>query len=284
MSTLDVESLQRVALTVREHVLRMSTNGGCFTGASLSCVDILVYLYAIGLRISPSTTTSSGRDYLLLSKGHDVPALYGTFAELGYIRRERLNNHLKIHDDLYWHPNRSIPGVEFHSGSLGHLLSVGMGIATDVKLRGGENKVVIVVGDGECNEGTIWEGALVASAHRLSNVIVIVDRNAFQANAPTEELIPLEPFAEKWKAFGWQVFDADGHDMVQLHDVYQQAFRATAPTVIIAHTVRGKGVPSIERRADRWFCNFTAAEVEQLINELHGSDVAVLSSETLVVR
>jgi transketolase len=111
-----------------------------------------------------------------------------------------------------------------------------------------------------------------------------VDRNAFQANAPTEELSPLEPFAEKWRAFGWQVFDADGHDMVQLHDAYQQACMATTPSVIIANTIRGKGVPSIERRADRWFCNFTATEVEQLIHELHGTDVAVLSSETLVVR
>jgi transketolase len=284
MSTLDVESLQRVSLRVREHVLRMSTNGGCFTGASLSCVDILVYLYTTGLRMSPSMINNPGRDYLFLSKGHDVPALYGTFAELGYIQRERLQQHLKVTDDIYWHPNRSIPGVEFHSGSLGHLLSVGMGVATDIRLRGGSNTVVVVVGDGECNEGSMWEGALVASAHGLSNLIVIVDRNAFQANAATEDLIPLEPFASKWESFGWTTWTVNGHDMNDLHRAYQETRTCTTPAVIIADTVRGKGVPSIERRADRWFCNFTAAEVEQLLKELHGAGSVALTSETLVVR
>lgn len=152
MTDLTLQHLQDQALRVREHILRMSTNGGCFTGASLSCTDVLVYLYNEVLNISPDTLTSPNRDYLLLSKGHDVPALYGLFAELGFIDHNRLANHLSVADHLYWHPNRHVPGVEFHSGSLGHLLSVGIGVALDIRLRGGRNRVFVVVGDGELNE------------------------------------------------------------------------------------------------------------------------------------
>src|SRR5262249_18359651 len=162
------------------------TNGGCFLGASLSCADILVYLYDRVLRLSPARLADPERDYLLLSKGHDVPALYGTLAERGYFPVARLANHLSIQDHLYWHPNRALPGVEFHSGSLGHLLSVGMGIALDAKLRGGPSRVFVVVGDGELDEGSMWEAALVAAAKALDNLVVIVDRNGFQANVATE--------------------------------------------------------------------------------------------------
>src|ERR1051326_1666553 len=117
--------LERMALRVREHIIRLSGGGGCFIGASLSCADLLVYLYNEILRISPTTVDDPNRDYLLLSKGHDVPALYGVLAELGFIESERLGNHLKPADSIYWHPNREVCGVEFHSGSLGHLLAVG---------------------------------------------------------------------------------------------------------------------------------------------------------------
>src|SRR5512133_2002612 len=120
--------LESIALRVREHIVRMATGGGCFIGASLSCADLLVYLYTHVLRVAPDRVADPDRDYLLLSKGHDVPALYGLFAELGFIDPDRLAHHLSVDDDIYWHPNRNIPGVEFHSGSLGHLLSVGIGI------------------------------------------------------------------------------------------------------------------------------------------------------------
>src|SRR5262249_39708600 len=156
------------------------------------------------------------RDYLFLSKGHDVPALYGTLAELGFFPRERLQNHLKVSDKLYWHPNRAVPGVEFHSGSLGHLLSVAMGVAWDIKLRGRTNRVYVVLGDGEMDEGSIWEGLLVAAAKKIDNLVVVVDRNEFQANIRTEELIPLEPLPAKLEAFGWAVRDCDGHDFSSL--------------------------------------------------------------------
>jgi transketolase len=277
--------LEARALAVREHIIRMSTDGGCFIGASLSCADLLVHLYSRVLKITPETVTDPDRDYLLLSKGHDVPALYGTLAELGYIEKARLANHLKTTDSLYWHPNRKVPGVEFHSGSLGHLLSVSIGIALDIKMRGGKNRVFVVLGDGECDEGTIWEGMLVASAKGLDNLVCVVDRNEFQANIRTEELIPLEPMQDKFAAFGASVKRVSGHDFAALDGAFASLPLATGkPSVVICDTVRGKGLPSIEKRADRWFVNFSRDEVAMLLKELHGEAGAKLTSETLMVR
>ncbi|GJQ61237.1 MAG: transketolase, N-terminal subunit [Melioribacteraceae bacterium] len=280
-----LEELKGISLKVREHIIGMSTDGGCFTGASLSCTDLVVYLYKEFLNLDFNDLKNPERDYLFLSKGHDVPALYGTFAELGIIEKDRLKNHLKTNDFIYWHPNRNIPGIEYYSGSLGHLLSVSMGVAYDIKMRGGNNKVVVIVGDGELNEGTNWEALLVANAHKLDNLIVVLDRNFFQANMPTEELIPLEPLEDKFSAFGCDVKRIDGHDFTQLESAFSGfPYTEGKVSVVIADTVRGKGLPSIEKRADRWFCNFSHREVEELIKELHGTEKANITSETLTVR
>jgi len=285
LTELEESQLAQTALRVREHIVRMATGGGCFIGASLSCADLLVYLYSRHLGISPDRLSDPDRDYLFLSKGHDVPALYGTFAELGYIGRERLANHLSPDDHIYWHPNRNIPGVEFHSGSLGHLLSVAIGVALDIKLRGGTNKVYVILGDGELNEGTIWEGLLVANAYRLDNLVGIIDRNEFQANIRTEELIPLEPLEAKFEAFGWRTDRIDGHSFTEMHNAFGRLpFEKGRPSMIIADTVRGRGCPSIEWRADRWFVKLNDADAEILMNELHGHTTGALTSETLMVR
>lgn len=277
--------LEATALKVREHIIKMSTDGGCFVGASLSAADLIVYLYSEFLNINKYNLSSPERDYLFLSKGHDVPALYGTFAELGLLDPERLKNHLSLDDHIYWHPNTKIPGIEFHSGSLGHLPSVAIGVAMDIKIRGGNNKVICIIGDGELNEGTCWEAALVANAYKLDNLIFVIDRNQFQANMATEDLIPLEPLHDKFTAFGAAVKRINGHSFEALHEAFSSyPFETGKLNVVIADTVRGKGLPSIERRADRWFCNFTAAEVEDLLKELHGEQVTQLTSETLVVR
>ena len=284
-STPGTVDLEQTALRVREHIVRMSTDGGCFIGASLSCADLLVFLYAEVLDIAPSRLQDPARDYLLLSKGHDVPALYGTLAELGYIDPARLRNHLKTTDDIYWHPNRAVPGVEFHSGSLGHCVAVGIGIALDIRLCGGKNRVFVVVGDGELNEGSMWEAFLVAQAQRLDNLVIVVDRNGFQANLPTEELLPLEPIEKKFEAFGLRTWRTDGHDFAAMRRTFREALAAPAgPVAVVADTVRGKGLPSIERRADRWFANFTHEEVALLLQELHGAAPAALTSGTLTVR
>jgi transketolase len=279
------QQLEAIALNVREHIVKMSTDGGCFTGASLSAVDLIVYLYAEFLNINKDNLADPDRDYLFLSKGHDVPALYGTFAELGLLDKERLANHLSIDDHIYWHPNTHIPGIEFHSGSLGHLPSVAIGVALDIKIRGGKNKVVCILGDGELNEGSCWEAILVANAHKLDNLIFVIDRNNFQANMPTEELIPLEPLRDKFTAFGAAVTRIDGHSYDALRMAFKNyPFKEGKLNVVIADTVRGKGLPSIEKRADRWFCNFSADEVQRLLHELHGENTTQLTSETLVVR
>ena len=277
--------LRDTALRVREHIIQMSTDGGCFVGASLSAADLIVYLYAEFLNINSGNLDDPERDYLFLSKGHDVPALYSTFVELGLLEKERLKNHLSINDHIYWHPNTKIPGIEFHSGSLGHLPSVAIGVALDIKIRGGNNKVVCIMGDGELNEGTCWEAVLVANAYKLDNLVFVVDRNQFQANMATEDLIPLEPLHDKFTAFGAAVKRINGHDFGALRNAFAAyPFETGKLNVVIADTVRGKGLPSIERRADRWFCNFNAAEVDDLLKELRGEHLAELKSETLVVR
>ena len=292
MTNSELDSLRSTALKVREHIIRLSEGGGCFIGASLSCVELMVFCYARVIRREPPNDPN--RDYLFLSKGHDVPALYGTFAEMGLMDASRLGNHLSTADSIYWHPNRNIPGVEFHSGSLGHLPAVAAGVALDCKLRQGDNRVVVITGDGELNEGSVWETILVANAYGLDNLTILVDRNQFQANIRTEELVPLEPLADKFAAFGCSVVRVDGHDLRQLEKAFGEPVGGASAglgvpgrgkvRVIIADTIRGKGLPSIEARADRWFCSFTAAEVAQLLEELHGNVHASLESETLVVR
>lgn len=263
----------------------MSADGGCFIGASLSCADLIVYLYKEFLNVNKDNLNDPERDYLFLSKGHDVPALYGTFVETGFIEKDRLKNHLKTNDFIYWHPNRNIPGIEFHSGSLGHSLGVAIGVALDCKIRKQKNKIAVILGDGELDEGSIWEAALVAGAKKLDNLIAVVDRNHFQANIATEELIPLNPIADKFEAFGWKVRSCDGHDFNDMEKVFSEfPFEKGSPSLIIADTKRGKGLPSIEARADRWFVNFTGEEVEMLLKELHGGKVSELTSETIVAR
>jgi len=285
----DLAETTALALRVREHVIRMTRGGGCFLGASLSCADLLVHLYTRVLRVSPAALDDPERDFLLLSKGHDVPALYATLAERGFLPTARLARHLDPDDVLYWHPNRGVPGVEFHSGSLGHLLSVGLGIATDARLRGTPSRVFVVLGDGECDEGSVWEAALVAGARGLDNLVAIVDRNGYQANVATEDLIPLEPFAPKWEAFGWRALRVNGHDFEQLDRAFGSAFaelpaQRGKPTAIIADTVRNKGLPSLEGKPERWFVKLTPGEVEQLIAELHGAAGQTLTSSPMVVR
>jgi len=280
-----LKQLETVAFAVRKHIIRMSCNGGCFIGASLSCTDLLVYLYFGFLKLEKGSLNDPLRDYVLLSKGHDVPALYGCFVELGWLDRKRLFNHLKTNDSIYWHPNTNIPGVEFHSGSLGQLPSVAMGIAMDCKLKKQNNRVFVVMGDGELNEGSIWETMLVAANMKLSNLCFIVDRNYFQANKATEELMPLEPLEDKFRAFGLLVKRINGHDFNELEQAFEGLpYDKERPSVIICDTVRGKGLPSIEERADRWFVNFTEEEVAELEFELAGNYQATIYSDALIVR
>ena len=285
MNVETIRELQETAHKVREHIIKMATNGGCFIGASLSCTDIIVYLYKCFLNINKNILKDPSRDYFFLSKGHDVPALYGTFAEIGFIEKDRLKNHLQTNDNIYWHPNTNIAGIEFHSGSLGHLLSVAMGVAYDCKIKKQNNKIVVLLGDGELNEGSIWESSLVASSLMLDNLIAIVDRNNFQANMETEKLIKLEPLADKFRLFGWNSFETNGHSFIDMDETFNNLQKDTGkPSIIIADTIRGKGLPSIESKADRWFSNFSHEEIHNLLEELNTGKKTNIKSETLIVR
>jgi transketolase len=266
---LGICALETRARKVREHILRLTATGGCFIGAAYSCADLVVYLYSRFLNVDKWSLDNASRDYLFLSKGHAVPALYGTLAECGILEADRLADHLTTRDDLYWHPNRAIPGIEFHSGSLGHMVSVAAGVALDCKMKGTPNKVVVITGDGELNEGSMWEAMLVAAAYKLDNLIIIVDRNRLQANCATEDLIPLEPLEQKFLSFGHAVRTIDGHNFSDMDEVFPTVpFEPGRPNIVIADTVRGKGLSDIENRADRWFCSFSPDEVEGLLKRL----------------
>lgn len=265
---INLKMLKQQAFDARKSILEMSLNGGCFIGASLSCVDVITYLYNGYLNINKVNLNDTKRDYFLISKGHAVPALYAALAECGILEKQRLQNHLKDNDYIYWHPNVNIPGIEFHSGSLGHNLSVAIGIALDIKMSNQNNKVVVMLGDGELNEGSNWEGILLAPSYNLDNLIVIIDRNHLQANVETEQLIKLEPLKPKFEAFGFNTYEIDGHNFEQIHNCFNSLASNNKPHAIIADTVRGKGIPSIERNPSKWYMKINESEFNELMQEL----------------
>lgn len=260
--------LTAIATRCRERIIRMSALGGCFVGGSLSCVDIILYLYKKYLNIGPSNINSPDRDYFFLSKGHDVPALYSVLAEMDIIDELLLDKHVVQGHNVYWHPSTSIPGVEFHSGSLGHSVSVAIGVAYHLKRNGLPNKVVVMVGDGELNEGSIWESLLVGYAKSLDNLLMIIDRNGIQANVRTEDLIPLESLQDKIRSFGWGTIKIDGHNFSEIAKALKDSECSDLPNAIISETVRGKGIPSIEGDPTKWLMSTSKKEVEQLVSEL----------------
>lgn len=262
--------LEENAYKVRKHVLDMAKDGGCFVGAAFSCVDILVYLYDRFLSVSRDQLHSFSRDYLIMSKGHAVPALYGTLIEKGILLKDQLNHEAgPCEGRLYLHPDRRLPGVEFYSGSLGHGLPLAVGLAMDCKFRGYKNRIVVLTGDGELNEGSNWEALLVAKAYKLDNLLVIIDRNQFQANCKTEALIPLEPLYMKLESFGCAVKEADGHSFTELENALADfPFAAGKPGALIARTLRGKGVSEWEDIPDSWFLSLDDSQVLTYKDEL----------------
>lgn len=242
-------SLEEVARTLRYHIVRLSADSpGAHLGGSMSAVEILTTLLFDGvLRVDPSRPDMEGRDYLIFSKGHASAALYAALAERGFFPVEELDGYKTTGSRLAGHPLKSIPGIELATGSLGHGLGVGNGIALAAKLDGDDFRVFVVLGDGECQEGSIWEAAMTAAHYHLDNVVVVVDRNGVQEDGPTEEIMALEPFAEKWRSFGWAVEEIDGHDLGALKSsLHRVPFTAGKPTVVIARTVKGKGVSFAE--------------------------------------
>lgn len=261
--------LQETAARIRARIVKMSANNGCFIGAALSIVDIVTALYFKILNFDPKDTNNPNRDYLILSKGHAVPAIYGAFVDLGILTEDEFIKKQKIGSKFFFHPSPDVPGIEAGTGSLGHGTSIGVGIAKALKIDGEKNKVFVICGDGEMQEGSVWEAAMFASASKLDNLCFIADRNKIQANKRTEDLIPLEPLINKWKAFGWAVKEINGHDYGELiNSLEKLPLEIDKPTMIIANTVRGKGISFLENRIDKWFAQITRDEETAALKEL----------------
>jgi transketolase len=238
-----------LAHAVRKHVLRMTSAGkSSHVGSCLSVADILAVLYGAVATHDPTDPLAPHRDRVILSKGHAGAAIYAVLAEVGYFATDWLADHCANGSVLSGHVTHvGVPGVELSTGSLGHGLSVGAGMALRAVRRGLGYRVFVVLSDGECDEGSVWEAAMFAGHHRLKPLTAVVDYNKMQSLASTAATLELEPFADKWRAFGWEAEEVDGHD----HDALSLALSARAPDAgrprcVIAHTVKGKGVPFME--------------------------------------
>lgn len=245
-ATVDTRAL---ALDVRRHAVRMASSGGSsHVGSALSCADILAVLYGGVLRVDPANPGWPDRDRFILSKGHAGSAVYATLAERGFFPREWLRTHYQDGSLLSGHvSHKGIPGVEISTGSLGHGLSIGAGMALAARLDGAPWRVFVLQSDGECDEGSVWEAAMFASHHRLGNLVTVVDYNKIQSLATVAETLALEPFDDKWRAFGWHVVRADGHDHDAMRAVFEVlAGEAERPTCVLLDTVKGRGVTFME--------------------------------------
>ena len=271
---------EELAWKIRRHGIEMThLSGGSHIGAVLSVTDIIAVLYADVLKYNPEEPDWPGRDRLILSKGHAGAALYAALAECGFFPVEELKTHYQNGSRLSGHVSHHLPGVEMSTGSLGHGLSAAAGMAYALKKDGKSQRVYVVLGDGECDEGSVWEAALFANHFRLGNLTAIIDHNHMQSLDFCENTLELEDFGEKWKAFGWNVIEINGNDHEELRAAFRQASGAGEgdsdalshrPTVIIANTIKGCGV-SFMQNDILWHYRFPhdGWEYDCAVNELH---------------
>lgn len=262
--------LKKKSIEYRRTILRIIKQARAgHTGGDLSSIDILNVLYNTILQVSPATFADPNRDRYVQSKGHCAEALYTVLADKGFFPPEELDTLCKYQSHFIGHPTRDVPGVEQNTGALGHGLAVAVGMALAAKLDQRTFRVFTLLGDGELDEGSNWEASLAAAHYRLDNLTVIVDRNGLQITGPTESVNPLEPLAEKFRAFGYTVRDVDGNDTQALVEVFNQApFEAGKPNLVLAHTVKGKGLSFIENSV-KWHHRIpTDEELETAWREL----------------
>jgi transketolase len=263
--------LPRIAAGLRGEVVRMSHVAKTPHLAScLSCIDILTAAYWDVLRIDPGAPTAQERDRFILSKGHAAMALYATLAHAGFFPMSELATYNTAGGRLAEHPGPGCaPGVEAATGSLGHGLGLGIGMALGGRIRKQQFRVFVLLSDGECNEGSVWEGALFAPAQRLGNLCAIVDFNKWQATGRSQEVMSLDPLVDKWRAFGWDAVETDGHDIAGLIKLMSEVSPSNEkPKAIIAHTVKGKGVSFMEDDNNWHYRTPTADEVTAAFAEL----------------
>lgn len=243
----DDQALIEVADRIRRHVVDMCASGeGGHLGGSMSIVDILTVLYFAVLRVDPARPDHPDRDIFVLSKGHGALALYAALAERGFLPLRELERYGQPGSMLAGHPLPTVPGVEMPTGSLGHGLALGLGFALAGRLAGSTRRTFVVTGDGELQEGSCWEAAACAAAQRADRLVAVVDRNGLQLTGRTEDISPLEPLADRWRAFGWSVREVDGHDQAALAEALGSApWEQHRPSVLLAVTEKGHGIPFI---------------------------------------
>lgn len=268
---------EQLAWLIRRHGIEMThLSGGSHIGAVLSAADILAVLYADILRYDPEDPEWDGRDRFIMSKGHAGAAVYAALAESGFFAPTELKTHFQNGSRLSGHVSHHLPGVDLSTGSLGHGLCAAAGMALAAKQDGKHHRVFAVLGDGECDEGSVWEAALFANQYRLENLVAIIDHNHMQSLDTCEKTLELEDFGAKWRAFGWNVIELNGHD----HNALRSALTGTRnaghkPTVVIANTVKGKGVSFMENDI-LWHYRFPhdGWEYDGAVTELHAAKPA----------
>lgn len=263
--------LKEKAKVIRRHIIRMTGAAGSgHPGGSLSAADIITYLYFKELRIDPNNPDWSERDRFVLSKGHAAPVLYAALAERGFFPVEDLISLRKIDSYLQGHPDmKKVKGVEMSTGSLGTGFSTSVGMALAARLDKIENNIFVLLGDGEIQEGQIWEAAMASAHYKLDNLIAILDYNGLQIDGPVSEVLSPEPLPDKWRAFGWEVLEIDGHDFEAIESAIQKAKGIKGkPSIIIAKTIKGKGVSFMENEAGWHGSAPNQEQVEKALQDL----------------
>jgi len=271
MQLKDVNKLEIIAKQIRRDIIEMiHAAGSGHPGGSLSAADILAVLYFHVMKHEPKDPQSAGRDRFYLSKGHACPVLYAALGEAGYFDKAEFLKLRKLGSMLQGHPHRlKTPGVEASSGSLGQGLSLSVGTALGLKMDAKPNRVYCLMGDGELQEGQVWEAAMAAGHFQLDNLCAIVDYNNLQIDGQVESVMGLAPLAQKWRSFRWHVVDVNGHDVVSLARAFEEAGRTRGlPSLLLARTVKGKGVSFMEDKAEWHGKAPNKAEYEQALQEL----------------
>ena len=273
----EIQFLKRKATEIRMDLLTMIYEAGTgHTGGSLSNTDILTVLYYHIMNVDPNNPKWAERDRYVQSKGHSVESYWAILADKGFFPKEELKTFSQFGTRLIGHPNNKVPGVEMNTGALGHGLPISVGMALAAKMDGKSYKVYTLMGDGEQAEGSVWEGAMAGAQYKLDNLVAIVDRNRLQITGCTEDVMSLEPFGEKWRAFGWDVVEVDGNNIEELVKVLEQTPRVSEkPTLIVANTVKGKGISFAENVA-KWHHHVPSKEEYQLAMDELSTQLEVL--------
>ena len=248
-----IPELEAIARKLRRNIVTMIYKAGSgHPGGSLSAIDILATLYFNAMKYDPSDCSKCDRDRFILSKGHAAPALYSVLAEVGYLPVEELNTLRQIDSRLQGHTEcRLVPGIEMSAGALGQGLSFSIGVALAARLDSLSYRVYTLLGDGECDEGQVWEAAMAAPHFKLDNLVAVIDNNGIQLDGWNKDIMNIEPLGQKWAAFGWNVIEVNGHDIGQLITAFNQAKQVKGkPTAIVAHTIKGKGVSFMENNPE----------------------------------